>query len=270
VAFEGVNDGARTHLRGETGAQSSIIPSCDCVLGITHKADALRSMLEELEAYRPKGHRDYLTSLRLSFYGADCGAGGQIDGAAPHALRDAVAGSGSPSLVRAFNDCVGLVWAFRDVHVTFADMYISRFTRNANATGGTPFKAYLRKHRDESMAHQLRIDGMGPETLCAWSLAPTAEVDAQVDAALEDTCENGIPAFLMQRHADIVAAHPSPSLLRKAYPVAGQSAFLSRSCSCRVSDSLTRSRRFFAVSAWNIGHAKEAAAAVPLAVVVDN
>ena len=38
---------------------------------------------------------------------------------------------------------------------------------------------------------------LGPETLCAWSLAPTSEVDAQVDAALEDTCENGIPAFLM-------------------------------------------------------------------------
>jgi hypothetical protein len=86
---------------------------------------------------------------------------------------------------------------------------------------------------------------LGPETLCAWSLAPTSEVEAQVVAALEDSCENGISAFLKQRHADIVAAHPSPSLLRKAYPVAGQSALLSHRC--RVFDSLTHSLSPFLV-----------------------
>jgi hypothetical protein len=30
---------------GETGAQSTIIPSCDIVLGVLHKADVLGKML---------------------------------------------------------------------------------------------------------------------------------------------------------------------------------------------------------------------------------
>ena len=51
VIFEGVSE-EPTFLRGETGAQSSLAPSLDIFLGIEHRADALRTMLAELEAYR--------------------------------------------------------------------------------------------------------------------------------------------------------------------------------------------------------------------------
>lgn len=46
VVFQGVDGDAPTFLRGETGAQSTIIPSLDVVLGIAHKQDALRVMLQ--------------------------------------------------------------------------------------------------------------------------------------------------------------------------------------------------------------------------------
>lgn len=222
VSFEGVPAAQNTRLRGETGAQSTIIPSCDLVLGISHKQDALQSMLEELEAFRPQAQRAYLAKLRGTFYGEGVGVGGGLDGGSPHLLRDAVAAHASLPLARELNDCIGLVWAFRDVHVTFADMYISRFTSNANATGGTPFKAYLRKHRDESMAGQLRLEALGEAALCDWKLRPAEEVEADISASLEDATENGIPAFLLARHAPLIAAYPSPSLARKAYPRAGE------------------------------------------------
>lgn len=45
VIFEGASD-KPTFLRGETGAQSTIIPSLDVILGVTHKADMLRVMLQ--------------------------------------------------------------------------------------------------------------------------------------------------------------------------------------------------------------------------------
>ena len=46
VVFQGVDGGAPTFLRGETGAQSTIIPSLDVVLGVAHKQDSLRVMLQ--------------------------------------------------------------------------------------------------------------------------------------------------------------------------------------------------------------------------------
>ena len=72
VVFEGVSD-APTFLRGETGAQSSIVPSLDVFLGITHKADALRAYLVDLEEYRPLPHRQCLHELRVMMWGRDAG-----------------------------------------------------------------------------------------------------------------------------------------------------------------------------------------------------
>ena len=46
VVFEGTpGGGAPTFLRGETGAQSTIIPSLDAFLGIAHAMDSLRHMV---------------------------------------------------------------------------------------------------------------------------------------------------------------------------------------------------------------------------------
>jgi hypothetical protein len=57
-------------LRGETGAQSSIIPALDALLGVRHGHDSLRLMLAELEHYRPPAHRALLRALRRALWGA--------------------------------------------------------------------------------------------------------------------------------------------------------------------------------------------------------
>jgi hypothetical protein len=46
VVFEGVMDNQPQFLRGETGAQSNIIPVLDALLGIEHANDALFQMLK--------------------------------------------------------------------------------------------------------------------------------------------------------------------------------------------------------------------------------
>ena len=152
-------------LRGETGAQSTLVPTLDAVLGVTHAPDALRVMLAELEHYRPPSHRRLLRSLRARMFGDASGspedaavAAGVAarglsapppaavpcaPGPAPpvrHALKDAVRATGDREAVRAFNRCVALVRAFRDIHVAFAELYITRFSARADATGGTPYK----------------------------------------------------------------------------------------------------------------------------------
>jgi indoleamine 2,3-dioxygenase len=157
VVFEGVDGDAPTFLRGETGAQSTIVPSLDIVCGITHRNDRLRDMLAELEAYRPEPQRRWLAGLRTIFYGQDAGAGlAAVDAATSsgdkppaHLLRDFIAAAGPDSarLDALLTACISLVWAFRDIHVTFSQLYIGMFSNKENATGGTPYKAYLRKHR---------------------------------------------------------------------------------------------------------------------------
>lgn len=69
------------------------------------------------------------------------------DVSAPHALRDFVRSSGDREAVTLFNACVGNVWAFRDIHVTFSALYIGRYTSKETATGGTPYKVRERATR---------------------------------------------------------------------------------------------------------------------------
>lgn len=118
-------------LRGETGAQSTIIPSLDAVLGIEHKKDALRDMLQDLEQYRPKPQREYLEYLRTNFYkeGGYTNNPEQVQNALRgkedtcseesinqrHRLRDFVIKTGDRELAELFNECVRNVYYFRYV-----------------------------------------------------------------------------------------------------------------------------------------------------------
>ena len=136
----------------------------------------------------------------------------------PHRLRDFVRASRDPAAVRAFNECIAAVWAFRDIHVTFSALYIGRYTDRETATGGTPYKAYLRKHRDESMSHQLTE--LGDECRVRPAVPTQAQFAADLDAVADPSTPNGIPAHLLARHADIIARHGrgSPALSRKSFP----------------------------------------------------
>jgi indoleamine 2,3-dioxygenase len=65
VIYEGVDayGGNPQQFRGETGAQSTIVPSLDAMLGIEHKEDILRSYLMEMRTYMPPAHRAFIESL---------------------------------------------------------------------------------------------------------------------------------------------------------------------------------------------------------------
>jgi indoleamine 2,3-dioxygenase len=149
MVYQGVEeyDGKPQSFRGETGAQSSIIPALDAALGIAHAEDMLRSYLQEMRDYMPPKHRQFIESVE----------------AAPSMHRYVRRRAKShPALRAAYNGAVEGVEAFRSTHLTYARNYImkqsQRGTHNPTdvGTGGTPFMPYLKKHRDETARHRIK------------------------------------------------------------------------------------------------------------------
>ena len=149
LVYEGVTAyaGRPQQFRGETGAQSSIVPCLDAGLGVSHAPDPLTVYLQEMREYMPPQHRAFLRAIEqstdeknrplLSAY-----------------IRDRR--SDNPNLWRSYCTCVDLLAQFREIHVGYADSYIHRQHQihasnpSAVGTGGTPFMAYLQKHLDET------------------------------------------------------------------------------------------------------------------------
>ena len=141
VVYEGVDHykGVGQKFRGETGAQSAIIPAMDGVLGIEHEKDELREYLMEMRTYMPPAHVAFIQAVE-----------------AGPSVRDFVTSTKKSSLTEVFNDCIELVANFRAMHLEYAGTYIHAQAQatpgnpSAVGTGGTPFMVYLRKHRDET------------------------------------------------------------------------------------------------------------------------
>jgi indoleamine 2,3-dioxygenase len=127
--------------RGQTGSQSSIVPSMDALFGVVHSNDPLRAYLDELHQYRPLPHRRFIDDLRAS-----------------STLRALVVASGDAALRDAFNANLTHVADFRTRHLEYAASYINKQAASGAGndpdvgTGGTPFMKYLKKHRDENRA----------------------------------------------------------------------------------------------------------------------
>jgi indoleamine 2,3-dioxygenase len=147
--YEGVDayTGQPQQFRGETGAQSSIVPCLDAGLGIAHAPDLLTQYLQEMRDYMPPRHRTFIQVLEAAAddRGRPLLAGYVRD----RKLR-------TPDLWTAYCACVDLLAQFREIHIGYADSYIHRQhqTRESNptavGTGGTPFMQYLQKHLDET------------------------------------------------------------------------------------------------------------------------
>ena len=146
VIYEGVDEyqGVGQKFRGETGAQSAIIPAMDAVLGIDHERDELREYLMEMRMYMPPRHVAFIEAVE-----------------AGPSVRNFVTTAKRASLTAVFNDCVELVANFRAMHLEYAGTYIHAQAQatpgnpSAVGTGGTPFMTYLRKHRDETKEQTL-------------------------------------------------------------------------------------------------------------------
>jgi indoleamine 2,3-dioxygenase len=143
LVYDGVDTyrGKPQKFRGETGAQSGIIPAIDAALGVAHGPDELRSYLMEMREYMPAGHRAFVEAIERR-----------------STVRQVVtgAGGGEKSLTSAYDACLRRVEEFRSIHLEYAASYIFRQAQDASAnptsvgTGGTPFMPYLKKHRGET------------------------------------------------------------------------------------------------------------------------
>jgi indoleamine 2,3-dioxygenase len=141
VIYDGVDEfgGKGQKFRGETGAQSAIIPALDGVLGIEHEKDELREYLMEMRDYMPPKHVQFIEAVESG-----------------PSVRAFVKLVNISKLTSLFNECVEIVADFRAKHLEYAGTYIHAQSQarpgnpSAVGTGGTPFMVYLRKHRDET------------------------------------------------------------------------------------------------------------------------
>jgi indoleamine 2,3-dioxygenase len=134
-------------FRGETGAQSSIIPYLDGALGIYHTEDHLRHYLNEMRDYMPPDHRKMIEDVELRSN-------------AKHFIHQ------SKQLTNEYNKCLEEIRIFRAQHLEFAATYIHKQSQIKNpfgrggstitGTGGTPFMKYLKKHRDETQKQKIK------------------------------------------------------------------------------------------------------------------
>jgi len=147
LVYEGVKEYGEKgqFFRGETGAQSTIIPSLDAFLGIGHVEDILKTYLMEMRTYMPPKHKEFLEAVE----------------AGPSTREFVMARSADTELKAIYDECVDWVEKFRTKHLEYAVSYIAKQAQTDPSnpsqvgTGGTPFVKYLTKHRDETGQHKV-------------------------------------------------------------------------------------------------------------------
>ena len=129
IIYEGCFDNAPQSYRGETGAQSSIVPTMLMALGIRHKNSLLTKHLEDMQNYMPVPHRQFIR--------------------ATVSVRDFAIAKGGP-LIERYNNCLNELIAFRSRHFEYAVNYIEKKVANPLGTGGTPYIPWLRQMLEET------------------------------------------------------------------------------------------------------------------------
>ena len=116
MIYEGVArfGGRPQRLRGETGAQSAIVPALDAALGIRHADDPLRAYLREMRDYQPPAQRAFVEELEA--------------GSAMRALRRRRTARWRPRCARAYDACVAELARFRTLHLEYAARYVHEQT----------------------------------------------------------------------------------------------------------------------------------------------
>jgi indoleamine 2,3-dioxygenase len=132
LVYEGCFNNVPQTFRGETGAQSSIIPTMLMALGIQHKNSMLIQHLEDMRKYMPAPHREFIVTQP--------------------SMRDEAArlAETEPRVKDVYNACISEVIAFRSRHFEYAVNYIEKKVDNPIATGGTPYVPWLRQLIEET------------------------------------------------------------------------------------------------------------------------
>ena len=130
VHYEGVAAPAANH-RGETGAQSSVIPIFVSFFKIRHEPSALTRHVADMRTYMPASHRRLLARIERA--------------PDPRAVAEK----------ESFNAAMEAIAEFRSVHHGWAKQYIAERVTDPRGTGGTPFMSWLQQLIDETLAHRL-------------------------------------------------------------------------------------------------------------------
>lgn len=129
VVYQGI-DIKPMNQRGETGAQSSIMPTLVAFMKIPHQPSSLTNHLRDMRGYMPKQHREYIAHVE--------------------ALPDIKAMADRDC----FNNVLDAMATFREVHYHWANEYINLPSRDQIGTGGTPYMQWLKQLIDETRQHK--------------------------------------------------------------------------------------------------------------------
>jgi len=130
VIYEGVTE-APIDYRGETGAQSSIVPLLVAFMKIPHQPSALTDHLADMRTFMPAPHRAVIEEVQ------------SLPDVRPFADKEP------------YNDVLEALATFRDVHFGWAHEYINKRVDDPRGTGGTPYMIWLNQLIDETRAHKL-------------------------------------------------------------------------------------------------------------------
>jgi indoleamine 2,3-dioxygenase len=136
VIYDGVAEfgGQPQSFRGQTGAQSSIVPALVAALGLQHEQSGLTQHLEIMKNYMPLLHREFIAQIGAS------------------RIRQMVIEAGQPALSEIYNLCLRRVLEFRRLHFHYATTYIAQKVADPVGTGGTIFMDWLAQLADETEA----------------------------------------------------------------------------------------------------------------------
>jgi len=127
VLYEGVEPQPASY-RGETGAQSSIMPTLVAFMKIPHKPSGLTNHLQDMRNYMPAEHRALIEEVERM-----------------PSVRDLAE-------KEPFNDVLEAMATFREVHYGWAQEYINQRVTDPRGTGGTPYMHWLKQLIDETRA----------------------------------------------------------------------------------------------------------------------
>ena len=150
VVYDGVNScsffapGPEQSFRGETGAQSSIVPAVLAGLGIKHKNSILTSHLNDMKNYMPVSHRNFIQHLE--------------DTTSVRDYIKGLKGFSGLNLAKMYNEILGELSKFREMHLEYAISYIQKKCDNPNGTGGTIYVKWLSELVNETKSHYLKSE----------------------------------------------------------------------------------------------------------------
>ena len=130
VVYEGVGT-EPLNFRGETGAQSSIVPTLVALLKIPHGPTELTDHLADMRRFMPFEHRARIERVE-----------------AMEPIRDLARPETHDELLEALA-------SFREVHQGWAHEYIETRVDDSLGTGGTPYVRWLQQLIDETRAHAI-------------------------------------------------------------------------------------------------------------------